>query len=162
MCFRYTTCFAFKTISISEFHDLSLPVVISSRCTRNKLELVSHNFHSRCRKSRQPFSHSTWDTARPLRRQLTSHSNHQPRFQSTNQLVHTPSTNQALVFVTIAKLAKRKPGDHEVGEGEKWFMVDSGAGTNGAKCKRLFPDYVIQDYPAKTWTTVRGREWSTT
>ena len=34
----------------------------------------------------------------------------------------------------IAKLAKRKPGDHELGEGEQWFMVDSGAGTNGAKC----------------------------
>ena len=27
-------------------------------------------------------------------------------------------------------------------------MVDSGAGTNGAKCKTLFPDYKIQDYLA--------------
>ena len=48
----------------------------------------------------------------------------------------------------IAKLAKRKPGDHELGEGDLWFMVDSGAGTNGATCKTCFPDYKIEDYPA--------------
>ena len=33
----------------------------------------------------------------------------------------------------IAKLAKRKPGDHKLGEDEQWLMVDSGASTNGAK-----------------------------
>ena len=49
----------------------------------------------------------------------------------------------------IAKLGKRKPGDHELGEGEQWFMVDSGAGTNGAKSQKFFPDYKVQDYPAK-------------
>ena len=48
----------------------------------------------------------------------------------------------------IAKLAKRKPGDHELSEGEQWFMVDSGAGTNGAKCAKFFKNYKIQDYPA--------------
>ena len=48
----------------------------------------------------------------------------------------------------IAKLPKRKPGDDELGKGEQWLMVDSGAGTNHAKCKLLFPDYKIQDYPA--------------
>ena len=36
----------------------------------------------------------------------------------------------------IAKLAKRKPGDHELGDGEQWLVVDSGAGTNGAKCRK--------------------------
>ena len=48
----------------------------------------------------------------------------------------------------IAKLAKRKPGDHEPGEGEQWFMVDSGAGTDGAKCQNIFPEDKVQEYPA--------------
>ena len=47
----------------------------------------------------------------------------------------------------IAKPAKRKPDDQEFGKDEQWFMVDSGAGTNGAKCKKFFLDYKIQDYP---------------
>ena len=48
----------------------------------------------------------------------------------------------------IAKLARRNPGDQELGEDEQWLVVDSGAGTKGAKCKTWFPDYKIQDYPA--------------
>ena len=48
----------------------------------------------------------------------------------------------------IAQLAKSKPSDHELSEGEQCSTVDSSAGTNGAKCKKLFPDYKIQDYPA--------------
>ena len=45
----------------------------------------------------------------------------------------------------IAKLAKCKPGDRELGKDEQWLMVDSGAGADGAKCKKFFPDYKIQD-----------------
>ena len=48
----------------------------------------------------------------------------------------------------LAKLAKHKPVDTGLSKDEQWFMVDSGAGTNVAKCKRHFPDYKIQDSPA--------------
>ena len=50
--------------------------------------------------------------------------------------------------MAIAKLAKRKPGDQELGKVEQCLMVDSGAGTNAAKCKKVSSHYKIQDYPA--------------
>ena len=40
----------------------------------------------------------------------------------------------------LAKLAKRKSVDTELGKNEQSFMVDSGAGTNGARCKKHFKD----------------------
>ena len=48
----------------------------------------------------------------------------------------------------LAKLAKHKPVDTELGKDEQCFMLDSGAGTNGARCKKHFKDYKRQGYPA--------------
>ena len=45
---------------------------------------------------------------------------------------------------SIAKLAKKAPGDETVEDGKCWMMMDSGAGCNGGKCKKLFQRYEIQ------------------
>ena len=72
-------------------------------------------------------------------------------FKSTPTIIAALPTKPT----AIAKLAERKPGDQEPGHEEQLFMVDSGAGTNGAKRKKCpgLQDPRLSDEP--TWSEVR-------
>ena len=52
-----------------------------------------------------------------------------------------PKTTKAL-----NKLAKKCPTDEELGPDEYFMMMDSGSGSNGAKCKALFPKYKVHGH----------------
>ena len=60
----------------------------------------------------------------------------------------------------INKLAKRCPSDEELGPDEFYMMMDSGSGSNGAKCKSLFPKYKVhghtKDRPQQNCITACG------
>ena len=66
-----------------------------------------------------------------------------------------PKTTKAL-----NKLAKKRPSDDELGPDEYFMMMDSGSGSNGAKCKNLFPKYKVhghsKDRPQQNCITACG------
>ena len=66
-----------------------------------------------------------------------------------------PKTTKAL-----NKLAKKCPSDEELGPDEYYMMMDSGSGSNGAKCKNLFPRYKVhghsKDRPQQNCITACG------
>ena len=69
--------------------------------------------------------------------------------QDLDQLMKTePMLIAALPKTTKAlnKLAKKCPTDEELGPDEYFMMMDSGSGSNGAKCKALFPKYKVHGH----------------
>ena len=46
----------------------------------------------------------------------------------------------------LGKLAKRCPTDDELDEDEFWMLMDSGSGSNGGKCRKLFPKYKVHQH----------------
>lgn len=47
---------------------------------------------------------------------------------------------------SLAKLAKKCPATEDLGPGEIYMLMDSGAGCNGGKCAKLFPKYRVKDH----------------